>query len=89
METLKSRGAEFTDTEPRPGAVGQVAFMHPGSTGGVLVEINQEIAEAPALADEATGPVATTDDGRPATEASPAAGGRSSASGPGSAVLEP
>jgi methylmalonyl-CoA/ethylmalonyl-CoA epimerase len=42
METLKARGAEFTDTEPRPGAVGQVAFMPPSSTGGVLVEINQE-----------------------------------------------
>ena len=46
METLKARGAEFTDTEPRPGAVGQVAFMPPTSTGGVLVEINQEISAA-------------------------------------------
>lgn len=58
METLKSRGAEFTDTEPRPGAVGQVAFMHPGSTGGVLVEINQEVDDAvPAEEDETTGPI--------------------------------
>jgi hypothetical protein len=78
METLKSRGAEFTDTEPRPGAVGQVAFMYPSSTGGVLVEINQEMAEAPALADETTGPVETgrrttadrsyADDGRQTTD---------------------
>jgi methylmalonyl-CoA epimerase len=45
MATLKARGAEFTDTEPRPGAVGQVAFMPPGTTGGVLVEINQETGE--------------------------------------------
>jgi methylmalonyl-CoA epimerase len=41
MQTLKAKGAEFTDSEPRPGAVGQVAFIHPNSTGGVLVEINQ------------------------------------------------
>ena len=46
MATLKARGAEFTDTEPRPGAVGQVAFIHPSSSGGVLVEINQ--LDAPA-----------------------------------------
>src|SRR6476661_7792391 len=36
MEDLKNRGAEFTDAEPRPGAVGQVAFMHPSCSGGVL-----------------------------------------------------
>ena len=58
MEALKSRGAEFTDTEPRPGAVGQVAFMPPSSTGGVLVEINQESDTiTPSESDESTGPV--------------------------------
>ena len=67
----------------------------PGSTGGVLVEINQEMPEAPALADEATGPVETTDtsqttdDGRRTTVAPPAAESNRSTSAPGSAVLEP
>lgn len=32
-------GVESIDDEPRPGAWGhEVAFLHPGSTGGVLVE---------------------------------------------------
>lgn len=32
-------GIDRIDAEPRPGAWGhQVAFLHPGSTGGVLVE---------------------------------------------------
>lgn len=57
MSTLKARGAEFTDSEPRSGAVGQVAFIHPISSGGVLVEINQ--IEGP-----------KTEDGGPGTEAS-------------------
>ena len=59
METLKARGAEFTDTEPRPGAVGQVAFMPPTSTGGVLVEINQEVSapDTELLATEPAGDV--------------------------------
>jgi methylmalonyl-CoA/ethylmalonyl-CoA epimerase len=101
METLKSRGAEFTDTEPRPGAVGQVAFIAPASTGGVLVEINQEMPGSPALADETTGPVETdaamttdaspsTDDRRPTTVAHPSPEGtRPTTASPGSAVLEP
>jgi methylmalonyl-CoA/ethylmalonyl-CoA epimerase len=89
METLKSRGAEFTDSEPRPGAVGQVAFMHPSSTGGVLVEINQEIPDAPALADEATGPAQTKDDGRQTTGVLPASDAGKTTPGPSSAVLEP
>jgi methylmalonyl-CoA/ethylmalonyl-CoA epimerase len=89
METLKARGAEFTDSEPRPGAVGQVAFMPPTSTGGVLVEINQEIAPAPSLADETTGPVEPTDD-EPQTTSTPTTvdRGQTDASGSRSAVLE-
>lgn len=40
---LKSRGYEFTDPLPRPGAKGtQVAFLHPKSCFGVLVELVQE-----------------------------------------------
>ena len=35
----RDHGVELVDDEPRPGAWGhQVAFLHPQSTGGVLVE---------------------------------------------------
>jgi methylmalonyl-CoA/ethylmalonyl-CoA epimerase len=69
METLKARGAEFTDTAPRPGAAGQVAFMPPSSTGGVLVEINQEedpLAEY--VAPDPTAGVSVTSSGSTGTE---------------------
>ena len=39
LETAREAGVELVDEEPRPGAWGhEVAFLHPGSTGGVLVE---------------------------------------------------
>ncbi|WP_224449884.1 methylmalonyl-CoA epimerase [Haloprofundus salilacus] len=39
LETAKAAGVELIDEKPRPGAWGhQVAFLHPKSTGGVLVE---------------------------------------------------
>lgn len=39
LETAVDVGVEPIDEEPRRGAWGhQVAFLHPGSTGGVLVE---------------------------------------------------
>jgi methylmalonyl-CoA/ethylmalonyl-CoA epimerase len=41
MEELSARGAEFVDPEPRPGAVGRVAFILPEVGRGVLVELNQ------------------------------------------------
>jgi methylmalonyl-CoA/ethylmalonyl-CoA epimerase len=41
MDELSSRGAEFVDPEPKPGAVGQVAFLMPDIARGVLVELNQ------------------------------------------------
>ena len=41
MDELSARGAEFVDPEPRPGAVGQVAFILPEVGRGVLVELNQ------------------------------------------------
>lgn len=41
IEALSARGAEFVDPEPRPGAVGQVAFMLPEVGRGVLVELIQ------------------------------------------------
>ena len=42
LERLKSRGARLIDEEPRIGAEGcLVAFVHPGATGGVLLELVQ------------------------------------------------
>jgi methylmalonyl-CoA/ethylmalonyl-CoA epimerase len=43
LEDLKSRGVRLIDEQPRIGAGGAlVAFIHPASTGGVLVELTQE-----------------------------------------------
>lgn len=40
LEELDAEGAELIDTEPRPGLYGlQVAFVHPHSVHGVLVEL--------------------------------------------------
>ena len=42
LDRLEKAGMRLIDTEPRPGARGhQVAFLHPESTGGVLVELVQ------------------------------------------------
>lgn len=39
LETAREAGVELIDEEPRPGAWGhEVAFLHPKSTGGVLIE---------------------------------------------------
>ncbi|MFT4884737.1 MAG: methylmalonyl-CoA/ethylmalonyl-CoA epimerase [Natronomonas sp.] len=39
LETAEDAGVDLIDEEPRRGAWNhQVAFLHPGSTGGVLVE---------------------------------------------------
>jgi len=39
LETARELGVDLVDEEPRPGAWGhEVAFLHPRSTGGVLVE---------------------------------------------------
>jgi len=40
LEQLKLRGARLIDSEPRKGANGcLVAFVHPSSAGGVLLEL--------------------------------------------------
>ena len=40
LATAKASGARMIDDAPRPGAHGtQVAFLHPKSFGGVLVEL--------------------------------------------------
>lgn len=42
LDRLSAAGIELIDTHPRPGARGHlVAFLHPRSTGGVLVELVQ------------------------------------------------
>jgi methylmalonyl-CoA/ethylmalonyl-CoA epimerase len=42
LDELKSRGARLIDEQPRRGAEGAlVAFIHPSSAGGVLVELKQ------------------------------------------------
>src|SRR6185503_13855385 len=48
---LKSRGARLIDDQPRPGAEGAlVAFVHPSSAHGVLVELKQSaIRNQPAI----------------------------------------
>jgi methylmalonyl-CoA epimerase len=42
LERYRAAGAQLIDEAPRPGAAGHlVAFVHPKSTGGVLVELLQ------------------------------------------------
>lgn len=36
---LGERGVQLLDREPRPGLAGRVAFLHPRSAGGVLIEL--------------------------------------------------
>ncbi len=44
---LQSRGMRLVDEQPRDGARGsKVAFLHPGSTGGVLVELKQKVDDS-------------------------------------------
>jgi methylmalonyl-CoA/ethylmalonyl-CoA epimerase len=42
LAELRTRGLRLIDEQPRPGAGGSlIAFVHPASTGGVLVELKQ------------------------------------------------
>jgi len=42
LDRLKARGVRLVDEEPREGAEGAlIAFVHPASTHGVLVELTQ------------------------------------------------
>lgn len=43
LERYRAEGRRLIDEAPRPGAAGhRVAFVHPKSTGGVLVELLEE-----------------------------------------------
>ncbi len=47
LDRLAAQGYELIDSAPRPGAFGHhVAFLHPRSTGGVLVEL-VEVSDHP------------------------------------------
>lgn len=39
LAALAERGIELIDREPRHGAEGDVAFVHPRASGGVLIEL--------------------------------------------------
>ena len=39
LRALESRGIELIDKEPRQGLSGMIAFLHPSSTGGALIEL--------------------------------------------------
>jgi methylmalonyl-CoA/ethylmalonyl-CoA epimerase len=39
LHALEARGIELVDRAPRHGAEGDVAFLHPRATGGVLIEL--------------------------------------------------
>lgn len=48
LERLDEEGLRLVDREPRTGAKGHlVAFLHPSSTGGVLVELVQHLSARP------------------------------------------
>jgi methylmalonyl-CoA/ethylmalonyl-CoA epimerase len=43
LKELQSRGIALIDTEPRKGAGGKrIAFLHPKSTGGLLIELCED-----------------------------------------------
>jgi methylmalonyl-CoA/ethylmalonyl-CoA epimerase len=42
LAQLRAKGVRLIDEAPRPGAEGSlIAFVHPASTGGVLIELKQ------------------------------------------------
>jgi methylmalonyl-CoA epimerase len=46
LARLKARGVRLIDEQPRPGAAGAlIAFVHPASTQGVLVELTQRAGD--------------------------------------------
>jgi len=46
LDRLKERGIRLIDEQPRPGAEGAlIAFVHPASTHGVLVELKQRVKD--------------------------------------------
>ncbi len=49
LRRLKDRGVELVDEKPRLGAHGhRVAFLHPRSMGGILIELAERPSKGPA-----------------------------------------
>lgn len=44
LASLREQGVELIDREPRRGAHGMIAFIHPRGTGGPLVELVEHVA---------------------------------------------
>ncbi len=48
LNLLKEKGVKLIDEKPRQGAEGRlIAFIHPHSTGGVLVELSEPVEDNP------------------------------------------
>ena len=48
LDRLKEKGVKLIDEKPRKGAEGRlIAFIHPHSTGGVLVELSEALEDHP------------------------------------------
>ncbi len=45
LKNMETRGFQLIDKEGRDGVAGQIAFLHPKTVGGVLVELVQPRAE--------------------------------------------
>jgi lactoylglutathione lyase/methylmalonyl-CoA/ethylmalonyl-CoA epimerase len=43
LKSLAGKGVELIDKVGRKGLAGKVGFLHPRATGGVLVELAQEV----------------------------------------------
>lgn len=43
LKSLAAQGVELIDKEPRSGLAGRIAFLHPKSTRGVLIELCQKV----------------------------------------------
>jgi methylmalonyl-CoA/ethylmalonyl-CoA epimerase len=44
LDTLKKQGVQLIDEKPRRGAGGNwIAFLHPKSTGGILMELSEPV----------------------------------------------
>jgi methylmalonyl-CoA/ethylmalonyl-CoA epimerase len=46
LENLAQEGVELIDRRPREGVHGLIAFVHPRGTGGVLIELVQNVHDA-------------------------------------------
>ena len=43
IKSLTAKGVEFIDKQPRMGLAGKIAFIHPKSTRGILIELCQKV----------------------------------------------